>query len=88
VFESDYIPKQRMQGNPEELVIENYDDIWTIEGVWIERLIQNVNFSDNESMMFFERVLRNAGVYKRLEDMGIKDGDTLSIYNLEFEYVR
>jgi len=87
VFEADYVPKQRMQGSPEELVIENYDDVWTIEGVWIERLMQNVNFSDHESMMFFERVLRNAGVYKRLEEMGINDGDTISIYNLEFEYV-
>jgi GTP-binding protein len=87
VFESDYIPKPRMQGTPEELVIENHDDVWTIEGAWIERLLQNVNFSDYESRMFFERVLRNAGVYKRLEEMGIKDGDSVSIYNLEFDYV-
>jgi GTP-binding protein len=87
VFEPDYVPKPRMQGSPEELVIENHDDVWTIEGTWIERLMQNVNFSDFESRMFFERVLRNAGVYKRLEEMGIKDGDTVSIYNLEFDYV-
>jgi GTP-binding protein len=88
VFEPEYVPKPRLQGSPEDLVIEVYDDVWTIEGLWIERLLQNVNFSDYESMMFFERVLRNAGVYKRLEGMGIKDGDTVSIYNLEFEYVR
>jgi len=49
--------------------------------------VQNVNFSDFESRMFFERVLRNAGVYQRLIDMGIKEGDTVSIYNLEFEYI-
>jgi len=86
VFETDYIPKPRIQGTPEELVIENYDDVWTIEGPWIERLIQNVNFEDYESRMYFDRVLRNAGVYKRLEESGIKDGDTISIYNIEFEY--
>jgi len=88
VFEPDYIPKQNLQGSPEDLVIEVFGDVWSIEGLWMERLISNVNFSDHESMMFFERVLRNAGVYKRLEDMGIKDGDTVSIYNLEFEYVK
>ena len=88
VFEPDFIRKPRMQGSPEELVIEVYDDVWTIEGRWIEWLMQNVNFSDHESMMYFERVLRNAGIYKRLEEMGIKDGDTVSIYNLEFEYNR
>ena len=88
VYEPDYVPKPRMQGSPEELNIEVFDDVWSIEGKWMEWIVQNVNFSDNESMMYFERVLRNAGIYKRLEDMGIKDGDTVSIYNLEFEYVK
>jgi len=88
VFEPEYVPKPRMQGSPEELTIECFDDVWTIEGRWIEWLMQNVNFSDHESMMYFERVLRNAGVYERLEAKGIKDGDTVSIYNLEFEYYK
>ena len=87
VFEPDYVPKQRLQGRPEDLAIEAHGDVWTIDGPWMERLVQNVNFSDYESRMFFERVLRNAGVYERLEGMGIKEGDTVSIYNLEFEYV-
>jgi len=87
VFEPDYVPKQRLQGRPEDLRIEVYGDVWTIDGPWMEQLVQNVNFSDYESRMFFERILRNAGVYQRLEDMGIKEGDTVSIYNLEFEYV-
>ena len=86
VFETDYVPKARIQGTPEELEIENFDDVWTIEGIWVERLMQNVNFSDYESRMYFDRVLRNAGIYKRLEEMGIQDGDTISIYNVEFEY--
>jgi len=88
VFEPDYVPKPRLRGDPEDLVIEVYDDVWTIEGLWMEQLLQNVNFSDFESRMFFERVLRSSGVYKRLEDMGISDGDTVSIYNLEFEYTK
>ena len=87
VYEPDYIPRQRMEGSPDDLVIEVFDDVWTIEGLWMERLVQNVNFSDYESRMYFERVLRNAGVYQRLEDMGIKEGDTVSIYNLEFDYI-
>jgi len=88
VFESEYTPPQNMPGSPEDLVIEVFEDVWSIEGKWMERLLQNVNFSDHESRMYFERVLRNAGVYRRLEEMGIKDGDTVSIYNLEFEYVK
>jgi len=85
-YESEYIPKQRLKGSPDDLVIENYDDVWTIEGEWIERLMQNVNFSDYESRMFFDRILRSNGVFKRLEELGIKDGDTVSIYNMEFDF--
>ena len=36
--------------------------------------------------MYFERSLRQGGVYDRLEDLGIREGDTVSIYDLEFEY--
>jgi len=88
IYEADYVPKPRMMGTPEELVIEVFDDVWTIEGKWIEWILQNVNWDEHESRMYFERVLRNAGVYKRLEEMGIQDGDTVSIYNLEFEYLK
>ncbi|MCL2152280.1 MAG: GTPase ObgE [Oscillospiraceae bacterium] len=88
VFEPDFVPKRNTRGNPEDLIIDVFDDVWSIEGLWMEQLMADVNFSDHESRMFFERVLRDAGVYQRLEDMGIKDGDTVSIYNLEFEYVK
>ena len=87
VYEPDYVPKPKMKGSPEDLEIKVFGDVWTIEGPWMERLVQNVNFSDYESRMFFERVMRNAGVYSRLEGMGIKEGDTVSIYNLEFDYI-
>ena len=45
-----------------------------------------VNFSDYESRMYFDRVLREAGVFKRMEEMGVRDGDTVSMYDLMFEY--
>ena len=52
----------------------------------MQRLCSNVNFSDYESLMFFNRALRTSGVYERMEQMGIKEGDTVSIYNLMFDY--
>jgi GTP-binding protein len=86
VFEPDYAPKPRTQARPEDLTLENYDGVWTVDGEWVERLLQNVNFADYESRMYFERVMRDAGVYKRLEDMGMKEGDTVVIGDMEFEY--
>jgi len=88
IYEANYVKKPRIRGNPEDLKIEVFDDVWTIEGLWMEQLLQNVNFAEHESRMFFERILSTQGIYKRLEDMGIKDGDTVSIYNLEFEYIK
>jgi len=45
-----------------------------------------INFEDYESRMYFDRVLRDSGVYQRMEQMGVKDGDTVSMYDLMFEY--
>ena len=87
VFEADFIKRPALKGSPEDITIENYGDLWSLEGEWLERLVQNINFSDYESRMYFDKVLRNAGIYKQLEDMGMQEGDTVSIYNLEFEYV-
>ena len=48
----------------------------------------NVNFGDYESRNWFDRQLRQSGLFARLEEMGIQDGDTICLYNLEFEYQR
>ena len=70
------------------MTIEVSKGVWVVEGPWMERLVSNVNFSDEESMRFFDRTLRSAGLFDRLEQMGIKEGDTVSIYNLEFDYTK
>ena len=59
-----------------------------MDGPWLRQLMANVNFGDYESRNWFERRLRDAGVYRQLEDIGIQDGDTVCLYNLEFEYQR
>ena len=48
----------------------------------------NVNFGDYESRNWFDKKLRESGLFDRLEELGIQDGDTVSLYNLEFEYRR
>ena len=52
----------------------------------MERLIADVNFDDYESRMYFDRQLRKSGLFQRLEEMGIQKGDTVSIYDIEFDY--
>ena len=71
---------------PEDISIAHYDDVWILEGEWLARLVRNVNFGDYESRQFFDRTLRDSGIYDRLETLGISDGDTVSIFDIEFEY--
>ena len=85
-YEPDYVPPQPSIGTSGELEIRHYDDYWSVEGPWLQRLVMSVNFGDYESRMYFDRCLRDAGVFDRLEQMGVKDGDTIGIYDLEFEY--
>ena len=85
-FEADYVAPEPKVDTSGELKIEEFDGMWLVEGPWLQRLVATINFSDYESRMYFDRVLREAGVYQRMEEMGVKDGDTVSMYDLMFEY--
>ncbi len=63
------------------------DGIYVVEGKWLLQLLDSVNFDDFESLQYFERVLINTGVIDALRDAGINEGDTVSIYDLQFDFV-
>ncbi len=88
IYEPDYVAPVAGVVNPEELEIEHYGSTWVITGAWLERLVMNINFDDYESRNYFDIQLRKCGLFKRLEEMGIEDGDVVDIYNFEFEYQR
>ena len=88
-FEATYVPKPPAVDTSQPLEITRADDgTWLVEGPWLQRLMANVNFGDFESRSWFDRMLRQSGLFDRLEEMGIQDGDTVSLYNLEFDYQR
>ncbi len=86
VYEATYVPRPPQLDTEEPLEIETEDGVWFVTGKWLERLMSNVNFSDYESRMFFDKTLREAGVFAQLEERGIQDGDTVDLYGLQFEY--
>ena len=85
-FEADYVPPEPVIDTSEDLIIDHEDDFWSLDGPWLQNLVASVNFNDHESLMWFDRILRDAGVFDRPESMGIQDGDTVSIYDITFEY--
>ena len=88
VYEPEFVEQAPEAGDPNELLIEHLGSTWLVTGTWLERLIQNINFDDYESRNYFDTQLHKCGLFKRLEEMGIEDGDVVDIYDLEFEYQR
>jgi len=70
-----------------EIEINHEGDVWYVTGSFAERLVAQVNFGDYESRMYFDRVLRNAGVYDMLEKAGIKEKETVDVCGMQFEYI-
>jgi len=88
VYEPEYVKPLPEAGDLHELRIQHDGNLWIIEGNWLSRLISDINFDDFESRNYFDRQLRKSGLFRQLEDMGIEDGDTVSIYDFEFDYER
>ena len=89
VYEPEYVPRPEVVDTSAPLDIRRSDDgTWLVEGPWLQRLMGNINFSDYESRMYFDRTLRESGLFQQLEERGIQDGDTVSMYDFEFEYQR
>ncbi len=86
VYESETQLKQVELGTPDDTVVEQQEDTWLLSGKWLSHLVANINFSDYESRMYFDRTLHKVGLYERLEALGVQEGDTISIYDIEFIY--
>ena len=70
-----------------EVTVKNVNGVYVVEGEWLLRLMANINFDDRESLMYFQRILRKSGVIDKIVEKGVKDGDTVSIYDFEFDFV-
>ena len=67
--------------------IKRENEKYVISGSWIEAVGGSVNFSDQESLQYFQRALLKRGVIEDLINMGIKEGEIVQIGDLEFEFV-
>ncbi len=88
VYEPTYVERPPEVDTGGEVDIQEFDGTWVVDAPWLQRLIANVNFGDYESRNWFDQKLRQSGLFDKLEEMGIKDGDIVSLYDLEFEYQR
>ena len=88
VYDAEFAPEDAFVGGGKETTIRRENDTYYVEGEWLVNLMGQINFSDYESLNFFQRVLQKSGVFEMLEEKGCRDGDTVSIYDFEFDYVK
>ena len=69
-----------------EVTVE--DGVYFVEADWLWDIIRVADMDDYSSLQYFQNVLRSSGIIDRLEQMGINEGDTVAIFDFEFEYVR
>ena len=90
IYEADYSPEDAILSDGEDHAVTITKDdkgTFVVEGEWLYNLVGQVNFEDRESLMFFQRVLLKSGVIDKLREAGCRDGDSVSMYDFEFDFV-
>ena len=72
---------------PSDYTVSMDGNVYEVSGPAIERLLNSVNFDDEESLTWFHRTLRRTGVIDALRSAGAKEGDTVRMEDMEFDFV-
>ncbi len=70
------------------ITVSKENGVYIVEGDWLCRMMQTIRFDDRESFMYFQRLLKGGGIIEQMEQAGIKDGDTVNLYGLEFDFIQ
>lgn len=87
IYKVEKLPENFFERNNDSIEIKNKEGIFFVSGSKFLRLIESINFDDNESLRYFQKMLEKLGVSEMLKKAGIKQGDTVNIYDFEFEFV-
>ena len=87
-YEAEAIPLEMFEKqNDKGFTIRVEDDIYFVEAQWLLKILQRTDLDDYESLQYFQRILISSGIIDALRERGICEGDTVSIYDLEFDFV-
>ncbi len=90
IYETEYSKEEEALNNAQgvrDTFYRKENGKYYVEGEWLYNFMGQINFSDYESLNFFQRVLGRNGVFDKLRELGIEEGDTVNIYDFEFDFV-
>ena len=90
IFEPEEIPETIVSDNTNKrtFTINVVDGVYVVDDApWLLKILETVNPDDYESLQYFQRTLQNTGIISALVNAGVEDGDTVAVYDIEFEFV-
>ena len=63
------------------------DDYFLVEADWFPKVLKGIDTEDYEALQYMQRVLEKSGIFDALRERGIQEGDIVSLYDIEFEYI-
>jgi len=89
VFEKEFfLDSLETSEEPYFVEYDEEDEVYVVEGPRIEKMLGYTNIDSEKGFEFFQKFLKNNGILDELEALGIKDGDTVRMYGLEFDYYK
>lgn len=90
VFEPDPLPEIdfTVESNRRTFTVDVQDGIYIVDNApWLLKILETVDPEDYESLQYFQRTLQQSGIIHALVNAGVQDGDVVSVYDIEFEFV-
>ena len=89
VFEKEFfLDSLEVSEEPYFVEYDEEDEVYVVEGPRIEKMLGYTNIDSEKGFEFFQKFLKSNGILDELEALGIKDGDTVRMYGLEFDYYK
>ncbi len=80
-------PKEIFKSAKQDYKIRVEGDVYIVEAEWLAKILLKTDLNDYSDLQYFQSILQSSGIIQSLIDKGITEGDTVSIYDLEFDYV-
>lgn len=87
-YDTEEIPLEAFIEDNNSFKITQVDDgYFLVEAKWFPKVLKGIDITDYEALQYMQRVLEKSGIFDALREKGIQEGDIVSLYDIEFEYI-
>ncbi|MBS5275910.1 MAG: Obg family GTPase CgtA, partial [Clostridiales bacterium] len=87
-YDTEEIPFEAFIEDNNSFKITQVDDgYFLVEAKWFPKVLKGIDITDYEALQYMQRVLEKSGIFDALREKGIQEGDIVSLYDIEFEYI-